>query len=85
MVEISSHVKHKINSDKKKKYKLHPRTRLVLIIRWEKKSIDNILNCLNITGLNCKVDGMVDLIGLGSKALVYAKRVNRLEVRMILK
>jgi len=28
---------------------------------------------------------MVDLIGLGRKALVYAKRVNRLEVRMTLK
>jgi hypothetical protein len=82
MVEISSHVKHKINADKK--YQLHHSTRLVRIIRWKKKSIDNILKCLNITGLNCKVDRMVDLIGLGSKTLVYAKRVNRLEVRMTL-
>jgi len=38
-----------------------------------------------VTGLNCKVEGMVDLKGLASKALVYAKRVNRLEVRMTLK
>jgi hypothetical protein len=83
MVKISTHVKQKINSAKK--YQLHPRTHLVRIIRWKKKSIDDILKCLNITGINCKVDGMVDLIGLGSKALVYAKRANRLEVRMTLK
>jgi hypothetical protein len=51
----------------------------------KKLPIDNILKCLNITGLNYKVDGMVDLIGLGNKALVYAKKVNRLEVRMTLK
>jgi len=82
MAEIFSHAKHKISSDNK--YQLHPRTRLVRIIRRKKKSIDNILQCLNM-GLNCKVNGMVDLIGLGSKALVYAKRVNRLEVRMTLK
>ena len=54
------------------------------IVGWKKKSIDNILQCLNL-GINCKGNGMVDLIGLGSKALVYAKRVNRLEVRMTLK
>jgi len=80
MVKSFSHVKHKINSDNK--YQLHPRKSR--IIRWKNKSIDNILQCLNLE-LNCKVNGMVDLIGLGSKALVYAKRVNRLEVRMTLK
>jgi hypothetical protein len=33
------------------------------------KLIDNILKFLNITGINCQVDGIFDLIGLGGKAL----------------
>ena len=36
------------------------------------------------TELNCKVCDVVDLIGLGRKTLVYAKRVNCLEVKMTL-